>query len=406
MRPTPPPRFRPVASSVWSAADRWFLAPEPAAAGRMGLYRILFCAFCLWYRAWQPAAAAADFVPEVDARMALLGALRRAVPYPRGAVMEFAIIASLVALLIGWRTRAATAAVLVVGVAVEAQYAAVKPELAVLPMALYIPAFMLLAGDWGACHSLDALRRQAAGRPTLDPRDSDGGWFVPARAVLLVVAGLFVWSGAAKLAVGSWWAERDLLGYIALKTNVKAALHGMPLDPFAPAFARHRFLHESARFLIVAFEVGFAVALLGGLWRRLAVGAALAFHAFNALVLLVTFTPMLIVYPLFMDLQAAADWGWRRLPGGARAGLRSARDRASGRPPWQCDAAGAAISLAFAALWTAGPWLPWAFRLGGWLDWRTIWIPVLPAAAAWVASGFYYAIKRRRGGAEVDILAA
>ncbi len=370
----------------------------------MGLYRILFCLFYLWYRAWQPAAAAADFVPAIESPSLLLGALRRTVPYPPGGLMDFAVVASLAALLIGWRTRAATAVVLVLGLIVEAQYAAVKPELAVLPLAFYIPAFMLLAGDWGACHSLDALRRRAAGRPVPHPRDGGGAWFVPARAVLVVVAGLFLWAGVAKLAVGSWWADRDVLSYIALKTNVKAALHGMPLDPFAPAFARHRWLHESARFLIVAFEVGFAVALLGGLWRRLAVGAALVFHAFNALVLLVTFTPMLIVYPLFMDLQAAADWAWSRLPAAARGGLRTARKWSSCRPAWQYDAAGAAVAAGFAGAWTLGPWLPWAFRLGGWLDWRTIWIPVLPAAAAWVAAGVHDAIRRRRRGAVAGIV--
>ena len=55
--------------------------------------------------------------------------------------------------------------------------------------------------------------------------------------------------------------------------------------------------------------------------------------------------------------------------------------------------------LALAALagwsWNLTPTLRTTLQLGGWLDWRTIWLPVLPLAVVWWLRASLGLLKRR-----------
>ena len=83
---------------------------------------------------------------------------------------------------------------------------------------------------------------------------------------------------------------------------VLAELRPCPLLPFVVATP---LIWASFRVGVLLFESSFVLVLSGGHVRAAYLAATLIFHALSALLLVVTFTPILIVYALFVDWQAA-----------------------------------------------------------------------------------------------------
>ena len=369
-RPGPAARFA-------AAVDGVLWRPEADAAGRSGLFRVFFALFYLWHAATYPAAMLAGVPEGVRRQMLLLGVPRRlGVPYVDPTLIEAVLVGGLIALLLGWRTRLATAVVLAAGLLVEAQFSALDDQRGRVILVFYVPLFMLLAGDWGATHSLDALRRRRQGRPTVSPHDSSPRFAVPARALLFALSFLFCFAAVGKIAFGGTWLSEDrLMAAVALQKNVRAGLFDLPMTQAVPWFAGQPWLYGPSRFVVLALELLFPLALLGGASRRLFVFSALAFHAANAIFLLVTFTPVLAIYPAFLNLQRGLDAVTRFVPGR----LRSLRPPA--RPAWHVGLFAAAAIVGFTLLWRFTGVPQSILTLGGRLDWRTIWFPVLPLAA-------------------------
>ncbi len=376
-------RLKAGAGRLRRAPDSWLLAPEQNAAGRMGLFRIVYAVFYLWQVAWYPASLLEEVPAAARGQLYLLGAIRRAVPYVPADWLEAGLVAALVVLLLGWRTRVATWVVLALGMLIEIQYQAIEPQKARVFYTVIIPLFMGLSGDWGATYSLDASRRP---RNRVSPSDDSGAYFVPARAILVLLSILFFGAALSKIC-GVWPDEPYLMARIALSKNIKAVIYDLPpVNPLFVAFASRPWLYESSRYVVIAFEALFPLALIGGTTRRIIVASTLVFHGLNALLLLVTFTPILVVYLLYIDLidlQAAAG----RLTGHSSktARLRGAMGRWFTRGPTvRADAIVLAVAIGFGAFWISSPVLPTVLRVGGLLDWRTIWLVVAPAAMVWL----------------------
>ena len=391
---TPPPWRRAVGLPV-ALVESVLYRREPDAAGTVSLYRILYGLFYLWHLALYPAAALVDLPQQAAGRVGLLLIPRKlGLPFVPPTVLEFGLVAALVGLVLGWRTRLATLLVLCLGLAIETQCVSLQPQLARVFLTFYLPLFMLIAGDWGACYSLDAVRRRSAGRPRVHPRAAAAGYYLPARAALLVLAALFLGAAVTKTTLGGTWLhEPRLMASIALDKNVKAALYDLPMTPLIPAFAARPWLYGPSLYVVLAFEATFCLALFGRPLRTFYTWLALAFHSANAVFLLVTFTPVLIVYPLFLNLQSGLD---RVAPRRLRELAATTTAWLAGRPTWQVDLAAALAAIGFAAAWMLGSWLPQTFLLGGWLDWQTINLPVLPAAVAGLIVYVWTGLRRVR----------
>lgn len=291
-------------------------------------------------------------------------------------LLEGGLAATLVALLAGWGTRAATLAVFGIGTVLELQYVAAEYEHAPMLLVFYVPLFML-AGGWGDAYSLDAARRRARGRATPDP--ADGGWryVLPARAVLVVLCLLFLSSAVYKVAAGGTWLTRpDLMANFLLHRNVIAAVAGTPLNPLAPWIARTPWAATELQYQTLVFEGLFPLALFGRRLRDVFLSSALVFHAVNAIWMAVTFTPVVIVYALFVDWQALA----------ARRGRPARRRRPAGHG-WTWAVAGAAALTG--ATWNTAASLRPIFNVGGLLDWHTFGYVILPPAVAWAVLSHY-----------------
>lgn len=340
--------------------DAWLIAPEPHAAGRLGLYRIFYALFYLWHLRGLVPANLAGLPHEHDHRMLVNFYLPRDLPPAFYDGLLWLAVAALALLGIGYRTRAATGAVLLFGGLLESCFVDIDLERSTVFLAVHIPLFMLLFGDWGATHSLDAWLRRRRGLAGVGPDDHSPRFVLPIRATLVVLAALFFSAGVWKLAPGSeWFREPHYFSDLTLRRYVEAALYGLPLHPLPLLFREHPLLDLAIRCHVIAFELSFPLALLSARLRDVYLSLALLFHALNGIWLGVTFTTILVVYPLFVDGEALR----RRLPAGLGIGA----------------------ALGFAL------WLPW-------LDPVTIWYPVLPIAAAAVALSLFRAQAAARSG--------
>jgi hypothetical protein len=250
----------------------------------MGLFRILYSLFYLWYLSVHFAARQGN-LPAMH-RFPIL-AIR---PFPAELPglffqgLESFLVTALVLLLVGYWVRWSTTIVLVLGGVLEAFYVSTDAEHSTIFLAFYIPFFVLVGG-------------------------------------------------------GRW------------------------------------------RYQTLLFEGLFFLALLGPRLRDFMVALALTFHAVNALWIVVTFTPVMVVYGMFIDWhQLWQRIGWRWLPPQMYR-LTQYID--------QIPESGLVAGLFGVAILTGFSWntdlgLRPVFNWGGLLDWRTIWWPVLPIALIWL----------------------
>ena len=292
----------------------WLTAPEPNAAGRMGLFRIFYAAFYLWHLSWRIGSDLAGLPVPENRRVFIVNWLPKHEMSPllfQG--LESLLAAALVILLAGYRVRLATAVVLVLGCLNEALFSSTGRESSPIFLAFYIPLLMLLAGRWGEAYSLDALLRARAGRPTTSPADTGWSHFLSARATLVILSAMFFSAMLLKIAFGGvWLAHPDLLANAMLHKNIEAAIIELPLNPLAPLIARQPALYVALQLSVLLFEGLFFLVLVDRDLRRLWLGLALVFHTINANWLIVTFTPILVVYGLFIDWQGVRQrlWPW------------------------------------------------------------------------------------------------
>lgn len=360
--------------------NAWFTQPEANAAGSMGLFRIIYSLFYLWHLSIH----SADFLSGlpsfyVEEQVYLVRYLFTDFGASLSPLffytLESFLVAALVLLAFGYKTRTATVAVLLIGSLLEALSAAVDGKRTLLPMVFYIPFFMSIITTWGHTYSLDSMLRRQKNGVQIDPHASNWKYFLPARATLVVFSFLFFVSAVFKVAFGgAWLSHSDMMANFFLNRNIEAAVYSLPLNWLAPYIAQTPLIYLSVHVTTLLFETFFFLSLINRKLRNLIVSLALIFHAVNALWLVVTVTPILIGYGIFIDWQAIKDFF---LP-----------------PSRQTFSAGAIspkplvfLALFLAAmlglLWHSDLGLRALFNLNGLINWRTIWYPVLPISLSW-----------------------
>lgn len=363
-----------LAGRLNAVIDGWLTAPEPNAAGRLGLFRILYSAFYLWLLSFNFVANLSGLPAARRRRILLIEWLPTELPPAFFELLEAALVAALVLLMVGLRVRLATLVVLVIGCILEAFLTSADPEYSSVLLVFYIPAFVLLTNArWGHTYSLDALLRRRAGKPPVDPSIPSGPYFLPARAVLVVLSMLFLSAAVLKVAAGgTWLVYPSYMANLLLKKNVDAAIYGLPLNPLAPVIASSPLAHTAIRYQVLLFEALFVLGLFNRKLRSFFLALALVFHAIGGLWLVVTFTPVLIVYALFVDWQELRHRLWP-----TRLTLMDAV------PSRVLVWSALSVAVVAGALWNVGGGLRAAVNLGGLLNWRTIWYPLLPVALIW-----------------------
>ena len=360
---------------VGDCARGWLTAPEARIAGRMGLFRVIYAVFYLWHLSWVDGATLGLLPDAVWQPVYLLRAVPLRPPSALPGMLESCLVAALVVLLAGLWVRPVTLTVLVLGTLLEAFHQSFgKVEHASVFLVFYLPLFML-GSEWGRTWSLDALLARRAGRATTSPSDDSWRLALPMRGVLLMLVLLFFSAVLAKDVFGDWLTAPHLVTNLLLGKNIEAVREGLRPCALSPFVVASPLMSVSFRVGLFLFEGLFVLVLLGGQVRAAYLAAALIFHALNALLLIVTFTPILIVYALFVDWQKAVA---RVLPR-----MRWLGDFLEAVPSGVLTAGVLGLAALAGWWWNLTPTLRTILQLGGWLDSRTIWLPVLPLALVW-----------------------
>jgi len=355
----------------WS--NRWLDQPAESAAGRMGLFRIVYSVFYLWHLSYVEAGLLAH-APSENWRPIYLYRYILARPpdwLPR--VIESLLVGLLILLMVGMHTRAVTVLVFVLGFFLDGFIESFgKVEHATVFLTFYLPLIMSFS-TWGATHSIDALTRAEKDGEIVLASDRSGRHIWPMRVVLLILSFLFLTAGVSKLLVGNWISDPALISNLFVQKYHAMILEGLTPNPFAAPFLEHPVVAESLRLMIPMFECLFVFVLIGPRTRRFYVSLVVLFHAINAMMLGVTFTPVLIAYGVVVD--------WEGLL--APASRKLGRQRAAGYRPGSTIPVKVSVVLLALALgldWNSVGLGRHLFNLGGMLNWLTIWYLAAPVA--------------------------
>lgn len=351
--------------------DNWFKAPMDDVLSRLGLFRIIFALFCLWFMSDQFTSR----MGALDERYFHIKTLLiefgpKSMPLDRALFLEVAFIFSLVLLLFGRWTRLATAGVGLVGTVLFAYYNKVDPEHGECFFSTFIPFAMLIDGRWGKAWSLDAVIARGRGLPisSAETDDQGRGHSMGVRTLIVLIAALFFSAFYFKI-VGTWLQYDWVMGKIVAEANVKSAVYGTDINPLGPWIIDTPWMYGFLRWFTLAFEAAFILIIFSGRIRDLVIAITMLFHTINGIYFVVTFTCVIITYAAFINWH---QWIGCWLP------VERIGDRLRRVPPFVLSISALLIAVVFAGLWNAAPWLRQMMNLGGLIDQRTIWFPLAP----------------------------
>lgn len=344
---------------------------------------MLYSFFYLWYLSTNKISYLSSLPTDAFRRVVLLS---HGFPKPLPAILidslEFFLVASLILLLFGTYTKLCTLAVLLSGCLLEACYSSVDHELGMVFLVFYIPLFMLICGGWGDTYSIDNICNKRQGRVQNNTINESSKYALSINSLIIVLSILFFSSFVYKI-LGSWIDYPKLISNLVLERNIRSAIYQLPLNRLAPFISTTPFVYHSLRITTLVFEGTFIATIFFKRLRNIYFPLALIFHAFNAIWLNVTFTPILILYGLFVDWISLFRTLLRR-----QTKPLAIVTIFSGIPSRLWTYGSIFVAIILGLLWNTRVWFPsWLFTLDGIINWQTIWYPVLPLSIIWLILG-------------------
>ncbi len=358
--------------------DRWLTGPEANAAGRIGLFRIVYGLFYLWLFSRFDYTVLGRTAQVVWRPIQVDRLLPSVPPVAVLQALECLLVFALVLLIVGYRVRLVTAVVLLVGVALEVfRYSFGKVDHDTLFMVFYLPLFMLM-GRWGATYSLDTVLKAHRTGTTIAASDSSWRYIWPMRAILLLLGILFLSAAYWKSTHGTWESNPATLSNFLLSTGLGQVADGGTLSPVIGLLVRLPLVTALMQAGMMAFEALFFLSLFNRKLRNWFLALAVIFHAANFFLLQVNFITQVSAYLLFVD--------WQRLY--ARWLAPSiARVRFPRLPLHLWVGAVLIVALVTAVLWGEVPSVRLVLTFGGLVTADTIWLVLLPVAVVvWLRS--------------------
>jgi hypothetical protein len=154
----------------------WLSSPAANAAGRMGLFRILYSIFSLWLCSYLHYSEMI-LIPAIQWKPILLLSWLDYPPYALILFFESLLVGALILLLVGYQTRLATLGVFILGSGLTAiRVSLFMVDALFMVQYFYIPLFMFFS-YWGDTYSIDAILAQRKGKITPKPQDSSWRYF-------------------------------------------------------------------------------------------------------------------------------------------------------------------------------------------------------------------------------------
>lgn len=356
---------------------RWLKRPAQNAAGRMGLYRIVYSLFYLWFLSHMRFSEL-SLVPTSLWDPTIL--FRRLPPLPGLAypAMEILLVMSLVLLLVGYKTRIATLTTLLMGFGLAIfRTGLLTQERTILTTTFYVPLFMLLS-NWGATYSVDALLRQKQGLATVDPKASSWHYIWPARGLLVILSLLFLSATITKCIQIDWLVNPRFVGDFVLSKGVESYLrNGFPIHTLGPQLGRNNILAIPTQYAVLLFEGAFVLVLFSRIAQAIILRLAPIFHSMNTLLLGIPFISVLSIYAAFPDWQYLYEQVYPKSLKLKRLEQLSSNILITGS---------VSLAIAVGALWNTTPIPRQLFGLFDLFNYQTLWFGLLPFVLIWILS--------------------
>lgn len=364
---------------------QWLTRPAQNAAGRMGLYRIIYSFFYLWFLS-PLKFSELSLVPKSRWQPTILFSGLPPLPGFSYPVMEVLLVMALVLLLLGYKTRLANLIVLVMGFGLAGfRTGFLMQERTIVLTVFYVPLFMLFS-RWGETYSIDALLKQKRGQPVTSPHASSWCYIWPARGLMVILSILFLSAAVIKFVELAWLIEPRLVGDLVLAKGIKSRLtNGFPIYPLGPLIGRTDALAIPSQYIVLLFETAFILVLFNRFAQALIFRLAPIFHSFNTLLLGIPFTSILSMYAAFPDWQALYE---RFYPKPLKI---KNLDKLSA---FWLTVGPVSLAILVGILWNTTPIPRQLFGLFGLLNYYTLWFALLPLVLLWIASPLWQRHRR------------
>ena len=193
------------------------------------------------------------------------------------------------------------------------------------------------------------------------------------RALRLIKIYLLLFLIGICIVGGAWLSHSDMMANFFLNRNIEAAVYDLPLNWLAPYISKTPAIYLSMHVTTLLFETFFFLSPINRKIRNIFVSMALIFHTVNALWLVVTVTPILIGYGIFVNWQGIKDF----FPASRQEFYA---DKIS---PKLLTLLALFLVTVLGLLWHSVLGLRALFNLNGLINWRTIWYPILPISVGW-----------------------
>lgn len=279
--------------------NRWLTTPESNAAGRLGLYRIIYAVMALTYVLPPSQYAQIALIPDFLWRPVIVTSwLESPPPMTFLTAVECFYIASLVLLMLGLKVRLMTLVVLISGLLFTGVlYSFGKLDHSDTFMRVYLPVVMLFS-PWGATYSLDAVLRQRRGQQPPSVTEDSLRYSWPFLFLFWWLCIMFFVGGVTKaIPPGQWIVDLNTLSKIMKEANLV----------LNPSTLRHQFselpiIPTLVLWMGLAFELSYPLAVINKNWRRFYLSSTIFFHMGTFLTLGIRFTFLLPFYIIFFDL--------------------------------------------------------------------------------------------------------
>ncbi|MGF1523532.1 MAG: hypothetical protein ACFBSF_14545 [Leptolyngbyaceae cyanobacterium] len=360
-------------------------SPVPNAAGRMGLFRILYSLFSLWLCSYLHYGEM-SLIPAEQWEPTLLLAWLNHPPYTVIPICEALLAAALILLLVGYQTRVATFMIFLLGVCLTAiRIGLFMADHLFMIQYFYIPLFMIFS-CWGDTYSIDSILRERQGKFIPQIRDPSWRYFWPSKGLLVIYALLMFSSAYSKVLEWDWISNPNFVGnLIAIKTIGSYLDNGFPVNPISIWISQQPWLYIPIQYGTLIFETVSILILFSPVIRFLFFRIIPIFHFANTFLMGIPFATVIGIYLTFPDWQMIYE---RFYP---KAWCFTWLKRLSSTTLISVAILGAAF---VGSTWNILPLTRYIFSGFHLINFHMAWLVIFPFALAWGITSIYLESKR------------
>lgn len=359
---------------------QWLSSPAPNAAGRIGLFRILYSIFSLWLCSYFHYEEM-SLIPTIQWKPILLLSWLDSPPYQLIPIFESLLVSSLILLLVGYQTRLATFFILILGSGLTGiRVSLFMNDALFMVNYFYIPLFMLFS-HWGQTYSIDAILAQRQDKVIPQPQDSSWRYFWPLRGLLVIYALLMFSSGFFKIIKKDWVFNYNFVGHLMINKALDSYLHnGFPINPIAVFLSHHRSLYIPMQYFALIFETSAILIIFIPIVRFFFFRIVPIFHFSNTFLMGIPFATVLGIYLAFPDWQTIYE---RFYPKAFRFNWLNKLSSKILIIGSLC------LALLIGFSWNILPIFRYIFSWFGLVRLHTIWLIIFPFALIWAIKSIY-----------------